>query len=211
MKSYPIYNAQGLPISEIDLSFFDIKIDFFLIKQVVVWQLSKMRSGFHQTKNVSTIKATTAKPYRQKGTGRARQGSLRSPQFCGGSAVFGPNIRNYEYSINKKVVRKGLFHAISLSLYRKNFFILDSLDIVNHKTKTLLNLLKNMNFSSNSPVMKNILFINDNIKNLKTASRNIPFFNIIDINGLNVYDIIRNDYVFIDYKSMPVLLKLFGF
>ena len=111
-----IINVNSDKIGTIDLNPLIFSVDYRpdILKMVVNWQLSKRRAGTHKAKTIGDISGTTAKPYRQKHTGRARQGSLRSPQFRGGAVIFGPVVRNHAYSLNKKVRKLGLKVALSL-------------------------------------------------------------------------------------------------
>src|ERR1700710_195121 len=112
---------------ELDDAIFGVEVRTDLIHRAVNWQLAKRRSGNHKTKGVSEISGTTKKPYRQKGTGRARQGSLRSPQFRGGARIFGPVVRDHGYSLNKKIRKLGLKTALSVKQAEGKLVVLDSL------------------------------------------------------------------------------------
>src|SRR5215470_16358046 len=125
----PLTNLDNKTIGEIDLAdeVFAVPVRKDILARAVNWQLNKRRSGNHKTKGVSEISGTTKKPYRQKGTGRARQGSLRSPQFRGGARIFGPVVRDHGYGLNKKIRKLGLKTALSVKCAEGKLVVLDEL------------------------------------------------------------------------------------
>ncbi len=127
---------------------FSAKQKLSILHDIVRWQLAKRRAGTHKTKGISDVSGTTAKPYGQKRTGRARQGSLRSPQFRGGGIIFGPVVRSHTYSLNKKVRKFGLKIALSLKYLNNQVIILDNLNIDVKKTSEMCKCIKNFKFSS---------------------------------------------------------------
>ncbi|MCV3769806.1 MAG: 50S ribosomal protein L4, partial [Wolbachia pipientis] len=155
-----------------------------ILHDVVIWQLAKKRAGTHKTKGISDISGTTAKPYRQKRTGRARQGSLRSPQFRGGEIVFGPVVRSHAYSLNKKVRELGLKIALSLKYLNDQIVILDSLDINIKKTFEVHEYMKKFKFSS-------FLVVGNYEDSLLRATRNLYYIDLIKPVGLNVFDVLN--------------------
>jgi len=159
-----------------------------LIFRAVNWQLAKRRSGNHKTKGISEISGTTKKPYAQKGTGRARQGSLRSPQFRGGARIFGPVVRSHEHDLTKKVRKLALKTALSAKAAAGQLVVIDEAATDSHKTKTLAISLKAMGFES-------LLVIGgaDLNENFVRAARNIPLVDVLPSQGANVYDIIRRN------------------
>jgi large subunit ribosomal protein L4 len=193
-----VYNWRGEAIGDLSLSesVFAAPVREDILARVVMWQLAKRRAGTHKTKGVSDVKATTKKPYRQKGTGRARQGSLVSPQFRGGGVVFGPVVRSHAYSLPKKVRQFGLRSALSVRMEEGQLTILDSLDLESHKTKDALPLMK-----------KSVLIISGDqpCDRLRQAISNIPFVNILPHKALNVYDILRHQHLVISKEAIPFL------
>ncbi len=157
-----------------------------IMARVVHWQLAKRRSGNHKVKGLSEVSGTTRKPYRQKGTGNARQGSLRSPQFRGGGAVHGPVVRSHEYSLNKKVRRLGLISALSQKAAEGKLVILDVASGPD-KTGELARKFKALGWSS--------ALIVDNVVDptFLRASRNIHGVDVLPTVGANVYDILKHD------------------
>jgi large subunit ribosomal protein L4 len=159
-----------------------------IMARVVHWQLAKRRAGTHKTKGMSEVSGTTKKPWRQKGTGRARQGSLRAPQFRTGGIVHGPVVRSHEYSLNKKVRRLGLISALSQKQAEGKLVVLGAAagDGV-AKTKELARKLKALGWSS--------VLIMDRVvdEGFLRMSRNIPGVDVLPTIGANVYDILRHD------------------
>jgi large subunit ribosomal protein L4 len=156
-----------------------------IMARVVHWQLAKRRAGTHSTKGLSAVSGTTKKPYRQKGTGNARQGSLRAPQFRGGGVVHGPVPRSHEYSLNKKVRRLGLISALSQKQVDGKLVVLDA--ATGTKTGELAKKLKALGWRS-------VLVVDGTVdQGFLRASRNIPGIDVLPTVGANVYDILRHD------------------
>jgi large subunit ribosomal protein L4 len=159
-----------------------------ILARVVNWQLAKRRAGTHKTKGISEISGTTKKPYRQKGTGRARQGSLRSPQFRKGAVIFGPVVRSHEFDLQKKVRKLGLKCALAAKAAEGKLVVLDAASAAEPKTKPLAERLKKLGWDS-------VLIIDgpELDANFVRASRNIPKVDLLPQQGANVYDILRRD------------------
>ena len=158
-----------------------------IIARVVQWQLAKRRAGTHRTKGMGEVSGTTKKPYRQKGTGNARQGSLRSPQFRTGGVVHGPVVRSHEYDLPKKVRRLGLISALSQKQADGKLVVVDGVSGGSGKTKDLAAKLKALGWKS-ALVMD--AAVDDSFAR---ASRNIVGVNLLPTVGANVYDIVRHD------------------
>ena len=157
-----------------------------IMARVVHWQLAKRRSGNHKVKGMAEVSGTTKKPYKQKGTGNARQGSLRSPQFRTGGVVHGPVVRSHEYSLNKKVRRLGLISALSQKAAEGKLVVLDAA-AGSLKTGDLAKKLKALGW-------KSALIVDRAVdQDFLRASRNIPHFDLLPTVGANVYDILRHD------------------
>lgn len=158
-----------------------------ILARVINWQLAKRRSGNHKTKGISEISGTTKKPFAQKGTGQARQGSLRSPQFRGGARIFGPVVRSHEFDLPKKIRKLGLKIALSLKAKSGHLVIVDELKTA-PKTKALV-----AQFAKNN--WKSVLFIDGDLvtEDFRRASANIPQIDLLPQLGANVYDIIRHE------------------
>jgi large subunit ribosomal protein L4 len=157
-----------------------------IMARVVHWQMSKRRSGNHKVKGMAEVSGTTKKPYRQKGTGNARQGSLRSPQFRTGGVVHGPVVRSHEYSLNKKVRRLGLISALSQKAADGKLVVLDAA-LGGGKTGELAKKVKALGWTSALIVDR---MVDDGFLR---ASRNIPGVDILPTVGANVYDILKHD------------------
>jgi len=157
-----------------------------IMARVVHWQLSKRRAGTHKVKGMAEVSGTTKKPYRQKGTGNARQGSLRSPQFRTGGVVHGPVVRSHEYRLNKKVRRLGLISALSQKAAEGKLVVLDAAGGVT-KTADLAKKVKALGWSS-------ALIVDGSVdEGFLRASRNIIGLDVLPTVGANVYDILRHD------------------
>ena len=187
---HEIKSFENLKIDDIELSddIFGLSKREDILSRMVNWQLAKRRSGNHQTRGISMISGTTRKPWKQKGTGRARQGSLRSPQFRGGAVIFGPVVRDHAFGLQKKVRRLALKVALSVKAREGKLIIIDSLEQEDNKTKNLFFKLQKLGIT-------NALFI-DGVevdKNFALASRNIPYIDVLPQQGINVYDILRRD------------------
>lgn len=186
----PVKNLANEAVGEIDLddSIFAVPVREDLIFRAVNWQLAKRRTGNHKTKGISEIRGTTKKPYKQKGTGRARQGSLRSPQFRGGARIFGPVVRSHEHDMPKKVRKLALKTALSAKAAAGQLVVIDEAVAKDHKTKVLASSLKAMGLES-------LLVIDGAIldQNFVRAARNIPLVDVLPSQGANVYDIIRRN------------------
>jgi large subunit ribosomal protein L4 len=178
---------------------FDAPLRKDILARVVQWQLMKRRAGTHKTKGISDVSGTTRKPFRQKGTGRARQGSLRSPQFRGGGIIFGPVVRDHSLGLPKKVRRLGLRVALSAKHASGQLLIVDSLE-VSGKTQELRQQLAALNiecalFVSGAPVDPRFA----------RASGNLVGINVLPQIGLNVYDILRHKTLVLSKDALPIL------
>lgn len=185
-----IKNLNNEAVGEIELSdaVFGLPNRTDLLARMVNWQLAKRRSGNHKTKGISEISGTTKKPYGQKGTGRARQGSIRSPQFRGGATIFGPVVRSHEHDLTKKVRKLALKTALSAKAAEGKLIVLDSAAADSHKTKELAVRLTTLGLTSA------LIIDGSNLdENFAKASRNIPLIDVLPEQGANVYDILRRD------------------
>ncbi len=194
-----VNNLDNKTLNEIDLdkSIFGIEVKDEIIHRMVRYQLSKRRSGNHKTKGISEISGTTKKPFKQKGTGNARQGSKRSPQMRGGAVIFGPQVRSHAHKLPKKIKKLALKMALSKKLKDGKLKIINELKISKPKTSLFKNKLDNMKIDS-------ALFI-DNIdldKNFFLASQNVPKIDVLPLIGLNVYDILRRDFLIFSESAL---------
>ena len=192
-------------ISEIDIpaSIFGIKVFPDLIHQYIRYQNAKSRQGSHKTKTRSEIKGKAKKPFAQKGTGNARQGSSKPPHYRGGATSMGPQNRDHSFSLNKKEKTLALKCALSNKSKNEEIIFLDSLEIADYKTKKLFNSLKKFNFNS-------ALFIHSDKssnENFKKASSNIPKLAMLSEKGLNVRDLMTFDKIFIEKTAVEQITK----
>ncbi|NBC34824.1 MAG: 50S ribosomal protein L4, partial [Alphaproteobacteria bacterium] len=157
-----------------------------LLHRTVQWQLAKRRSGNHKTKSISEVSGTGKKPFKQKGTGRARQGSQRAPQFRGGAVVFGPVVRDHGFDLPKKVRKLALKHALSSKMADGKLIILDEARTETHKTAAVRGQLEGLGLGS-------ALIIDGETLdgNFTLATRNLPGVHVLPQQGANVYDILR--------------------
>jgi len=159
-----------------------------ILARMVQWQLAKRRAGTHKTKGISEIQGTTKKPWRQKGTGRARQGSLRSPQFRGGATIFGPVVRSHAFGLQKKVRRLALKNALTAKQKDGKLIVLDKASLADPKTGGLAKQFAALGWTSaliiDGPTLD---------QNFARAARNLPGIDVLPQQGANVYDILRRD------------------
>jgi large subunit ribosomal protein L4 len=185
-----VCNLDNEEIGDIELAdeVFGLPIRRDILARVVNWQLAKRRAGTHKTKGISEIRGTTKKPYKQKGTGRARQGSLRSPQFRGGARIFGPVVRSHAFDLQKKVRRLGLKIALSAKQDEGKLVVIDAAHIEEAKTKALRARLAALGWDS-------VLIIDGSVveENFARATRTLPRVDVLPQQGANVYDILRRD------------------
>ncbi|KJV69063.1 50S ribosomal protein L4 [Candidatus Neoehrlichia procyonis] len=187
-------------IFELNPLIFNVEHRYDILQMVVNWQLSKRRFGNHKTKGISDIIGTTAKPYKQKHTGKARQGSLRSPQFRGGAVIFGPVVRDHSYSLNKKVRCLGLKSALSLKKSCNKLLILDNVDVNLKKTAELLKLFNNF-----SDYRSFLIVAEDYNQGIRCACNNVHNVNLLKQAGINVLDLLRHDCVMLTVGAVRYL------
>jgi large subunit ribosomal protein L4 len=171
-----------------------------IMARVVHWQLAKRRAGTHKAKGMGEVSGTTKKPYRQKGTGNARQGSLRSPQFRKGGVVHGPVVRDHGYSLNKKVRRLGLISALSMKAAEGKLVVLDSAAVAaDAKTGTVAKQLKALGWTS-------ALVVDAAAdENFARVIRNLPKVQVLPTVGANVYDILNHDVLAVTRAGVEAL------
>ncbi|MCC7271345.1 MAG: 50S ribosomal protein L4 [Alphaproteobacteria bacterium] len=185
---------------ELDEAVFGVPVRADILARLVHWQLAKRRSGNHKAKQIGDISGTTKKPWRQKGTGRARQGSLRSPQFRGGAVIFGPVVRDHGYDLPKKVRALGLRTALSSKLADGKLIVIDEAKLPEAKTKALAQRLGKLGW-------KSVLFIGGGEvdQGFARAARNLPQVDVLPQQGANVYDILRRDTLVLTRDAVQAL------
>ena len=187
MPVIDVQNAKGKQISQVELAddVFSVPIKPSVLHEVVTMQLSNRRAGTAAVKHRSDIKGSRRKLYRQKGTGRARRGDIKSPILRGGGVVFGPDGRNYKYQVPKKVKKLALKMALSSKLNGNELVVLDRFELEEIKTKEFVGVLNNLNLDSA------LIVTDEKNENLELSSRNVRDIKVLRSEGLNVYDILK--------------------
>ena len=188
------YNSANQQVGDIELndSVFGVEMNAGLVHQAVVMQLASRRLGTHATKTRGLVRGGGRKPWRQKGTGRARSGSTRSPLWVGGGTVFGPQPRSYAFRMPKKQRRLAIKCALSDKVASGDFIVLDDLQFDAPKTKSVVKMLGDFGVDA-----KSLIITLDENENVELSSRNIPGVKAINTMGLNVYDILNHTKLFI--------------
>ncbi|MFC0297397.1 50S ribosomal protein L4 [Geobacillus jurassicus] len=190
MPKVALYNQNGQTVGEIELNdaVFGIEPNKYVLFEAVIMQRASMRQGTHKTKNRAEVSGGGRKPWRQKGTGRARQGSIRAPQWRGGGTVFGPVPRSYSYKLPKKVRRLAIKSALSSKVLENDIVVLDQLTLEAPKTKEMVKILNNLS------VDRKALIVTDELnENVYLSARNIPGVKVVAANGINVLDVLNHD------------------
>jgi large subunit ribosomal protein L4 len=189
MANVKVFNMSGSEVGSIELndSIFAVEVNTHVMHQAVVQYLANQRQGTQSTLTRAEVRGGGRKPWRQKGTGRARQGSIRSPQWTGGGVVFAPKPRDYSFKLNKKVKRLALKSALTTKVNENKLVVIDALNLNEIKTKEMANVLKNVN------VNKALVVLEDDNKNAVLSARNIPTVKTAQVSTINVYDILKYD------------------
>ena len=197
-----IYNTNKEKVSQVELDkkIFAREVNPHLLYEVVKMQLASRRKGTASTKNRSRVRGGGTKPWRQKGTGRARAGTIRSPLWTGGGIVFGPLPRDYSYRVNKKAKKAALRAALSSKLKENKLFILDNFNLAEIKTKFFVTILDNLK-------IEEALIIDNNNINLEKSARNISSVKVLRPEGLNVYDILKYDFLIITQLGLEKITE----
>lgn len=187
MANVAVYNMEGKEVDKIELndSIFGVEINEHLVHMAVLQQLANKRQGTQKAKTRSEVRGGGRKPWRQKGTGHARQGSTRSPQWTGGGVVFAPTPRDYSFKLNKKEKRAALKSALTSRVEENKFIVVDELNFDEIKTKKFQAVLNNLN------VNKALVVLEDGNKNVEISAKNIPDVKTAHTNTINVYDILK--------------------
>ena len=207
MAKAAVYDMANKQVGDIELNddIFSVEVNAGLLHQAVVMQLASQRLGTHATKTRSFVRGGGRKPWRQKGTGRARAGSTRSPLWVGGGTVFGPHPRSYAFSMPRKQRRLALKCALSDKVKSGDLLVLDTLAFEAPKTKEAVKVLA----AFETP--KKALFITaDEVENVEKSARNIPGVKAIGAMGLNVFDILHHDKVFVTKDAVARIEEVFA-
>ena len=203
MPTATIYNTQKEEVGSIDLApeIFGVEVREHLFYEAVRYQLAKRRSGNHSTKGRAEISGGGKKPYRQKGTGRARQGTTRAPQWRGGGVVHGPHQRSHNLKMNKKALKAALCAALSRRCEESALTVFDSFEMTEIKTKAFKNVMNTFSFDS-------LLLVTDrNDENVVRSARNLPNVKVIPVDGLNVYDILKHRNLALTKEAVAAVSK----
>ncbi|OXS73848.1 50S ribosomal protein L4 [Domibacillus enclensis] len=190
MAKVKVLNQTGSEVGDIELNdaVFGIEPNEHVVFEAVIMQRASLRQGNHKVKNRSEVRGGGRKPWKQKGTGRARQGSIRSPQWRGGGVVFGPTPRSYSYKLPKKVRRLALKSALSSKVQEQNILVLEALSFDAPKTKEFTAVLKNLSVDSKA------LIVTDTVNEFVALSaRNIPGVTVVEASGINILDLLGHD------------------
>lgn len=190
MPKVTMFNQTGAQVGEIELAdaVFGIAPNEHVLFDAVMMQRASLRQGTHKVKTRSEVRGGGRKPWRQKGTGRARQGSIRSPQWRGGGIVFGPAPRSYSYKLPKKVRRLAIKSALSTKVLEQNMLVLEDLALIAPKTKDMVTVLTGLS------VAKKVLIVTADLnENVALSARNIPGITVLAANEVNVIDVLHHD------------------
>lgn len=207
MPTVAVHNVDGEQVDEIELSeaVFGRPVHEAVLHEVVVMQLANRRRGTHNTKARSEVRGGGRKPWRQKGTGRARHGTIRSPIWRGGGIVFGPHPRDYSYRVPKKVKRLALKSALSAKVEGGRILVLDKLDLSVPKTKEMIRILGNLKAGDSA-----LVITAEKDTNIEKSARNIPEVKSTEARQLNVYDLLNHSHLVITVDALARIEEVFA-
>ena len=206
MANVSVYNMEGKEVGTIELNdaVFGVEVNEHLVHMAVVNQLANNRQGTQKAKTRSEVSGGGRKPWRQKGTGHARQGSTRSPQWAGGGVVFAPVPRDYTLKMNKKEKRAALKSALTSRVQENKLIVVDELKFDSIKTKAMASVLKNLN------VNKALVVLNDNDTNVVMSAKNIPDVKTAQTNTINVFDILKYNTVVLTKDAVATIEEVYA-
>ncbi|MEG0961809.1 MAG: 50S ribosomal protein L4 [Lachnospiraceae bacterium] len=206
MANVAIYNMEGNEVGSLELNdtVFGVTVNKHLVHMAVVQQLANNRQGTQKAKTRSEVRGGGRKPWRQKGTGHARQGSIRAPQWTGGGVVFAPVPRDYSFKLNKKEKRVALKSALTSRVVENKFIVVDELKMDAIKTKKFQEVLDNLK------VNKALVVLNENDQNVILSARNIPAVKTALTNTINVYDILKYDTVIVTKDAVATIEEVYA-
>ena len=206
MANVAVYNMEGKEVDKIELndSIFGVEINEHLVHMAVLQQLANKRQGTQKAKTRSEVRGGGRKPWRQKGTGHARQGSTRSPQWTGGGVVFAPTPRDYSFKLNQKEKRAALKSALTSRVVENKFVVVDELKLDEIKTKKFVEVLKNLN------VEKALVILNDMDEKVIASAANIPTVKTTQTNELNVFDVLKYDTVVVTKAAVATIEEVYA-
>ena len=206
MANVAVYNIEGKEVGTIDLNdaIFGVEVNEHLVHMAVVQQLANKRQGTQKAKTRSEVSGGGRKPWRQKGTGHARQGSTRAPQWTGGGVVFAPTPRDYSFKLNKKEKRAALKSALTSRVEENKFIVVDEMNFDEIKTKKFQNVLSNLNVS------KALVVLEDSNTNAELSARNIADVKTARTNTINVYDILKYNTVIATKAAVEAIEEVYA-
>ena len=206
MANVSVYNMEGKEVGTIELSdaVFGVEVNEHLVHMAVVQQLANNRQGTQKAKTRSEVSGGGRKPWRQKGTGHARQGSTRAPQWTGGGVVFAPVPRDYSFKINKKEKRAALKSALTSKVQDCNVIVIDELKFDEIKTKNFANVMNNLK------VNKGLVVLADNDANVVMSAKNLPTINTTLVNTINVYDVMKAKTVVLTKEAVAKIEEVYA-
>jgi len=206
MANVSVYNMEGKEVGNIELNdaIFGVEINEHLVHMAVLQQLADKRQGTQKAKTRSEVSGGGRKPWRQKGTGHARQGSIRAPQWKGGGVVFAPKPRDYSFKMNRKEKALAIKSALTSRVLESKFFVLDSLAFDEIKTKKMISVLDNLN------VDKALVVLDKKDENVILSARNLPNATTVTSNALNVYDILKYDKMIITKDAVAQIEEVYA-
>ena len=206
MANVKVYNIEGKEVGTIELNdaIFGVEVNEHLMHMAVVQQLANKRQGTQKAKTRSEVSGGGRKPWRQKGTGHARQGSTRSPQWTGGGVVFAPTPRDYSFKLNKKEKRAALKSALTSRVEENKFIVVDEMNFGEIKTKNFQNMLNNLS------VAKALVVIEEGNTNAVLSARNIPAVKTAGVNTINVYDVLKYNTVIVTKAAVATIEEVYA-
>ncbi|MEE1249353.1 MAG: 50S ribosomal protein L4 [Lachnospiraceae bacterium] len=206
MANVSVYNMEGKEVGSMELNdaVFGVEVNEHLVHMAVVQQLANNRQGTQKAKTRSEVRGGGRKPWRQKGTGHARQGSTRAPQWTGGGMVFAPVPRDYSFKLNRKEKRAALKSALTSRVQENKLVVLDELKFDEIKTKKFAEVLKNLNLD------KALVVLNENDQNVVMSAKNIPTVKTAQINTINVYDVLKYNTVVLTKAAVESLEEVYA-
>ena len=207
MPKVDVFDINGKVIGDIELNenIFGVDINKGAVHQVVVNQLANKRQGTQSAKTRSEVRGGGIKPWRQKGTGRARQGSIRAPQWIKGGVVFAPKPRDYSYTLPKKLRRLALKSVLTSKVADNKIIVLDSLNLDSIKTKHMAEILKNLKLDESA-----VIVIPEKNENIEKSSRNIPGVKTLLVNTINVYDIVKHNSFIVTREAVSKIEEVYA-
>ena len=207
MLKVKVYNQEGSEVKDLELNeaVFGIEPNKQALFDMVLLQRASLRQGTHKVKNRTEVRGGGKKPWRQKGTGRARQGSIRAPQWRGGGVVFGPTPRSYKFKLNRKVRRLALKSALSTKIIDNEFMALEAIKFDAPKTKEMVKVLANLDAPT-----KTLIVVDEIDENVARSANNIPGVKLLDARRVNVYDILNSDKLIMTEAAIKSVEEVLG-